>query len=260
MKYTFFKAVFSSFIFASICISIIIICKLMSFDYSKISIIFANLIIWTNAFLFLFSENFCYAITEKNYYLFVKDSNDIDAKEKLILWNFYIKEIPNLEKFKKLQCFRLKIDLTNNESYFYDVDKLLYKLNIHKLPRLDNFEINLYYFNKVKIITHMDIHILHKDKYFMANIVYLKKIPQNVTHINLLHHSYYKFCNTRILDNLPNTLENLKISNLEYELTNLPPSLKKLILVKLKYDGKDVKHKIPFDCKVKNLNQIFYNP
>jgi len=223
----------------------------------------SGIVVHLNEFL----ENFCYIKSNKQYYIFQIDFNNINLNEINLLCNYYIKEISNLERFEKLQNFKLKLDLTGNNDYFNDTKKLLYKLNVHKLPRLNIFEIKLSNINKVKTITHKDITILHKDNYFMTNPTFIKKIPQNVTHINFLHSNHAE-PTIQILDNLPTGLEHLKICDCKCELTNLPVTLKRLIFVKSKinknyalteYRGKDFEHKIPFGCQVEHLYQDFYD-
>jgi len=273
MKITSVAIAIPSFILTSIFTTIIVKYEPIKIDYSKEGYIFPIAFIFTFCFgcTFVFSnyflEKFCYAKTNEYCYISIKDYNKIDSDEKSIVWNYCLKEIPNLERFEKLQHFKLKLDLTGNKDYFNDTKKLLYKLNVHKLPRLNIFEIELYNNNKLKIITHNHIRILHKDNYYMANPIFINKIPQNVTHINFLH-SNYADPTIQILDNLPSALEYLKTCDCEYELTNLPVTLKKLILVKSKinknyapteYRGKDFEHKIPFGCQVEHLYQDFYD-
>lgn len=273
MKITSDTIAIPSLILTSIFTTMIVKYEPIKINYSKSGFFFPVLYIFilcfgsTWAFSNYFFEKFCYVKTNEYCYILTKDSNKIDSNEKSIVWNYYTKEIPNLERFEKLQNFKVKLDLTDNKDYFHDVNKLLYKLNIHKLPRLNIFEIQICGGNEFKIITHNDIMILHKDNYYMANPVFIKKIPQNVTHINFLH-SNHADPTIQILDNLPSALNYLKTCDCEYELTNLPVTLKKLILVKSKinknyapteYRGKDFEHKIPFGCQVEHLYQDFYD-
>jgi hypothetical protein len=263
--------ILSCLFLASICTNIILKYELIQINNSELGLYIPIIFMFSFSGIFVFLneilEIFCYVKSNKQYYIFPIDFNNINLNEINLLCNYYIKEIPNLERFEKLQNFNLKLDLTGNNDYFNDTKKLLYKLNVHKLPRLNIFEIKLFNINKVKTITHKDIAILHKDNYYMANPAFIKKIPQNVTHINFLH-SNLADPTIQILDNLPSELEYLKTCDCEYELTNLPVTLKKLILVKSKinknyapteYRGKDFEHKIPFGCQVEHLYQDFYD-
>jgi hypothetical protein len=273
MKVTTETTILPCLILASIYTNIILKYELIQINYSETGLYFpiifififcyGNTIVFSNYFL----EKFCYAKTNKHCYILIKDFNKIESDETTLFCNYYIKEIPNLERFVKLQNFTLKLDLTGNSEYFNNTNKLLYKLNVHKLPKLNIFEIKLSNKNKVKTISHDNIKILHKDNYYMANPYYINQFPKKVTHINILHSTYF---NTKkeLFDNLPITLEYLKFCDCDYELTNLPITVKKLVLVKSKinknytpteYCAKDFEHKIPFGCNVQHLYQDFYD-
>jgi len=204
----------------------------------------------------------------KNYYVSNNDFNKIDTNINLLICDWYIKKIPNLERFQFLQNFTLKIDLTDDNfenNYIFNTDDLLYKLNVHKLKQLNIFEITLYNNGEYKTINQNSINCLHKDKFFMCRSDILSKLPNSVKYLNLLKPSLTN--NNSALNYLPRKLEYLKIYDCDCDLTNLPITLKNLVFVNTRikrnyapdvYNKMIFNHKIPFDCVVENIDHLYY--
>ena len=98
-------------ILASIYTYIIVKNQLLQIDegsYFAVTYLFVLCFGCTFIFTNVFLEELSYVRSCDNYYF---KNNDVDLNEVCLLWNYYTKEIPNLERFQKLQNFTLKLDL-----------------------------------------------------------------------------------------------------------------------------------------------------